>query len=204
MKIYLIAISLFYLPHSIVAQNSEGSFRLLSRIILGNDTTEFCRINKDLKGYTFVFPSKFDTSFRLNDSVNHLYDTIIETFSSSYGPYVFAKKNGRIMFKDLKRSKKFNDLYLLNFEEFLAPELFSTPPDSYNLLTTRINGNSLVSLGNSSFQCYKYYQIIDGGDTHDLYRVIFVGKDTLLPYRIEYYSDKERTNLIEEIFAVND
>ena len=92
MKIYLIAISLFYLPHSIVAQNSEGSFRLLSRIILGNDTTEFCRISKDLKGYTFVFPSKFDTSFILNDSVNHHYDTIIETFSSSYGPYVFAKK----------------------------------------------------------------------------------------------------------------
>ena len=203
MKIYLIAISLFYLPHSIVAQNSKGSLRLLSRIVLGNDTTEFCRINKDLKGYTFVFPSKFDTSFILNDSVNHHYDTIIETFSSSYGPYVFAKKNGRIMFKDSKRSRKFHDLYLLNFEDFLAPELFSTPPDSYNLLTTRINENGLISLGDSSFPCYKYYQIINGGDTHDLYRVIFVGKDTLLPYRIEYYSDKERTNLIEEIFAVN-
>ena len=105
------------------------------------------------------------------------------------------------MFKDLSKSQKLFDLYNVNYEKFLAPDLFSTSTDSYNIATTLLDSNCVIFSGNNTVKCYKYLQVIEGR-FDNMYRVIYVGKKNLLPCRIENYNDKELKRLLSEIFVM--
>ena len=142
MKIILLIFQILCFSQIVFGQEDNVIFKLYERNCQTNDTTEFCSIVGDSKGYKFVFPAKEMISYRLKDSLNKAYDTIKESFSSLYGPFVFVKRKGKIMFKDLSKSRKLFDLYNINYRQFLAPELFSSSTDSYNIFTNLLNSSS--------------------------------------------------------------
>ncbi|HEY6437843.1 MAG TPA: hypothetical protein VIY47_14730, partial [Ignavibacteriaceae bacterium] len=166
-----------------------------------DDTTLFCTIMGNSKGYTFVLPEKITEWYWLTDSLNNKIDTIKEKFAISYGPYIFAKKGRHIMFKDLNRSNKFSRLYNLDYKEFLAPSLFSTSTDSYSEVTSLLDPDCVIFDGADSIKCYKFLQVIKRR-FDNLYKVIFIEKKSLLPYRMEYYDQKGLESLLTTVFAI--
>ena len=120
---------------------------------------------------------------------------------SIYGPYEFYKKKNRILFMNVERNKKYQLLYELNSKEFYAPNLFSSNADTYDYLTSLLDSNASLDVGDKRFPCFKYLQAFS--DRPKLYRVIFIDKKTFLPIRINYYDDKDQKILTKEIFLLN-
>ena len=189
----------FYFPQLAIAQSGNKFLTLYQRNVQANDTTEFCIIVSDSQSHTFFFPERIDVTYQLKDSINMVYDTIRERFVFSHGPYEFVKKDDKIMFKDLRRSKKLSELYDLNSEEFLAPNLFSTSTDSYDIPTTLVDRESVITVGRNSVKCYKFLQVMEGRFDNQ-YRLVYIEKKSFLPFRMEYYKDKELKKLLTEIF----
>lgn len=201
MRIIPVIILLFKLS-SLSAQKGKELFKFYSKDFGKNDTTYCFSIYKNSGAYKFIFPETVSSYFILKDSVSMIYDTVSERRRSVFGPYIFFRKRNRIQFKDLSRSRKPADLYLIAYnEEFLAPDLFSSSTDSYNIMTQLIDSNIVLKIGNNKFNCFKFLQI-EKYDNIRQYSVVLIDKGSLLPLKFEYYKDKELKQVSKEIFSV--
>lgn len=201
MRAISVIILLFKLS-SLSAQKGDELFKFYSKDFVKNDTTYCFSILKHNRVYKFVFPETVSSYFILKDSFNMIFDTVSERRRSVFGPYIFFRRKNRIQFKDLSRSRKPADLYLIKYnEEFLAPDLFSTSTDSYNISTQLIDSSIVLKIGNNIFKCLKYLQI-ENYDNHRQYSIAFIDKRSLLPLKYEYYKDKELKQINNEIFAI--
>ena len=182
-------------------QRARGALRLYSKKENNNDTTYAFSVVKQKEGYLFVFPEDTTVAYKQINQHGLRFDTILLRTQSSFGPYKFIRQGKKILFKDISRAKRFEDLYEIKGIEFYSPELFSTNTDSYNILTQMLDSNSVVQIGANRVVCFKYLQILDY-HYKKTYRVLYINKKSLLPYRLEYYNDSTLKTLLREVFVL--
>jgi hypothetical protein len=198
MKSLLMFFSLFTII-SVNGQIDKEVLRYYKRDMNKIDTSYYFSVVQNDKGYRFVFPEVTSKYFKLKDTVKMIFDTIIVKTRSDHGPYKFLKKRNKILFKDVSRSNKYYDLYNISNKEFLAPDLFSLT-DSYSILTRLLDSDTVLRVGGQSISCFKYFQQM-ANDYGKEYRILYIDKKSLLPYKFEYYVDKDLGNMVREIFA---
>jgi len=106
-----------------------------------NDTVPAFIIVEDTKGYVFQFTNA-GMDYDLTDTLKYILE--VKRHDISYGPYKFMRRGKKVLFKDVNNDKKFKDFYLLQSDEFLSPEIFSTPAESYNIPNSVKYRNALV------------------------------------------------------------
>jgi len=200
MKLFVILIGAFIFK-SACGQAGEEILRYYSMRVDKADTSYYCSVTKNNKGFSFVFPEIISKYYQLKDSAKMIFDTIIQKRTSVFGPYVFLKKRNKILFKDLNRSKRYQNLYSIGDNEFLAPDLFSSSTNSYSILTKLLDSNTVLQIGSRRMSCFRYLQAMEYHYKKE-YRVIYIDKKSLLPYKFEYYDNKDLKNMIREIFTV--
>lgn len=145
----------------------------------------------NLKG-SYIFSFKADTAFVTYPDGGA--DTIIS--KSSFGPYKFKRK-GRQVYLSYKSEGKWeeNEYYLLQKDtSYLIPDIFSTTPNSYNIICSLMDENSIVENGGINILSFKFFEI-QKNNHGSSYRIVYVDKNTLLPIRMENYQDAEYKKL---------
>jgi hypothetical protein len=195
------------LIHALFLLCREGSFsqnavlHLYETAASKNDTSLYVTIQKANKGISFVFPVvEGDNYYTLKDSVFEKHS--FPSHQTIFGPYSFKRTKDGILFQDKNTGNRYRGLYNFSEVEHLAPDLFSSATDSYNITTALLDSNATVPIEERSVSCYKFLQIITGHNPirDKTYRVLYIDKANLLPCRMEYYSDKERRKLEKTIF----
>jgi hypothetical protein len=202
MKLFVILINVFIFKPA-CGQVGKEVLRYYLKQVDKADTFYYCSVTKNDKGFSFVFPEITAQYYKLKDSATMTFDTIIQKRTSVFGPYVFLKKENKILFKDLNKSKKYHDLYSIADSEFLAPDLFSSSTNSYSILTKLLDSNTVLQAGSRNISCFRYLQAMEYHYNKE-YRVIYIDKRSLLPYKFEYYVSKDLKNMSREIFTVID
>lgn len=200
MSFVLFVLILLFNSISLNAQRS-GIRELNLYEVKNKDTIHFSTIKKGSKGYMFFMAEKSNFYFKLKDSIKKSYDTVKEVTSISYGPYAFLKKGKKLVFREVNKGRKFRELYELSEKPAYAPELFSSSPDSYSLLTYLIGSKILLETDIDVFHCYKFSQRIGEKDI-GVFRILYIDSDSLLPIKLEYYSDSSFKNLKSEIIVL--
>ncbi len=204
MKVFYVIGAILFLSNFSTSQENREAFKLYKIDHIRRDTTLFCTVIENLKSYSFVLPQRELVWYEVTDSLRHKYDTIREKNPIiSYGPYQFANRGQRIVFKDRSLSNKFRVLYYFDNKEYLAPDLFSTSTDSYSEITSFVDANGKVFFGKDSIRCYKFLQKIKRRFDY-LYQILYIEKKTLLPFRMEIYEEKALRTLITTIYAYKD
>jgi hypothetical protein len=200
MKLFLIIITALIF-NTAFGQIDKEVLRYYEKVMNKADTSYYYSAIQNDKGYRFVFPELTSRYYKLKDSVKMLFDTIFVKTKSEVGPYKFLKRRNKILFKDVNRSKKFFDLYNISKDEFLAPNLLSSSTDSYEILTKLLDSNAVLRVGSQDVSCFKFLQKMVY-DYSKEYRLLYIDKKSLLPYKFEYYADKNLKNMVREVFAV--
>ncbi len=173
--------------------------------ILTGDTVFYCNVEKQKAGYSFNFPEISDTIYIQSDSTRLVYDTIIQKSNSRYGPFIFCKKNrSAIFFKNKAEHHKKWPLYYFKKNGFLAPELISSGSPSYSIVTKFDSDDCEIKLiSGRVVRCYRFIQVMNYASYQKPeYKILYVDKKTLLPYRWEYFSEESLQTLVRVIFAV--
>ena len=168
-----------------------------------DDTTLFLTMEKSSKGISFVFPVREGLVMYTvrNDSI--LKSDTIPDIQSIYGPYKFKKTAKKILFQNKNISRRYRDLYELTLQEHLSPYLFSSSADSYNIQNRLLDSNAFINIDGVSIACFKFFQVgSDHNPVHDkYYKILYIDKHNLLPFRIEHYLDRKCTWLRSVVFA---
>ncbi len=144
---------------------------------------EAFHILKQYDSYTFILePEKKKILYKSGNS--NFYED-----SMRYGPYKFKKNFDTIQFAlKLNDNWSYQDLYLLKPNQvFLVPDLFSTSIDSYNISCILIDSSYKIKIDTVY---HSFYKFLERRDNLKSYRVVYLNKKEFLPFRIEYYSDK--------------
>ena len=141
-----------------------------------------------VKNGVYLFSFKPDSSFV--EYTEGKKDTIIT--NKTFGPYRFSRK-GKKLYIGIKNENKWmvQDYYLLKPDTtFLIPDIFSSNLDSYNISCTLLDYNIKVNLKDKSIPTFKFIENWRS-NTKMFYRIVYVNSKSLLPVKIEYYTDKE-------------
>ena len=82
----------------------------------------------------------------------------------------------------------------------MAPDIFYSSTDRYSILTKLLDSNAILRVGTRSVNCFRYVQTLQH-DFYKEYRIVYIDKTTLLPYKFEYYDDEDLKHMGREIFA---
>lgn len=199
---FLFLLSLFI---SLTEKSScQNKSLILFRIVPGElDTALYLTVRQSPKGFLFEFPAvetqplyilKKDSTFEKIQS---------EAYQSVFGPYKFKWEKDKILFLDRKIGKKYRDLYELSNKEHLAPNLFSSNTDTYNIPTQLLDSTVSLMIGQNELPCFKFFQQVSGHNPFNdkYYRIVYIDKATYLPYRIETYVDNKCQKLMSIIFS---
>ena len=201
MRFLFINFLLFYTTVNVFCQ--ADSINLFYTSLETGDTTLFVIIKKTHQGALFVFPYEKGVEYFTFRPDSTLEKHRLPGSQSIYGPYKFKKRKNKIVFQDKNISKKYRDFYKLTDSLHLVPYLFSTSTDSYNIRNKLLDSNAVIDIGGISLKCFKFLQIHYGhSQSYDkYYRIVYIDKQSFLPFRIERYLDKECTWLKSVVFA---
>jgi len=187
MKLIMLIILQFTAIHICIAQDKHIIYSYAIRDGKKLNTPEFA-FDVKVKNGVCLFSFKPDSSYV--EYTEGKKDTIIT--NKIFGPYRFSRK-GKSLYIGIKNDNKWTmqDYYLLKADTtFLIPDIFSSNLDSYNISCTLLGDNIKMKFKDKSIATFKFVESWRSS-TKVFYRIVYVNSKSLLPVRIENYSDKE-------------